>query len=68
MSANVRLWFSTAQAAEYAGKHVDTIRKACESGELHGGQRTKNGRWAIRRECLDAWLDAKPCEHQKAAA
>jgi hypothetical protein len=60
---NARLRFNTAQAAEHAGCHVDTIRKACEAGDLHGGQRAKNGRWSIRRECLDAWLDGRDCEH-----
>lgn len=65
---NTRLRFNTAQAAEYAGCHVDTIRKACESGELHGGQRTKNGRWSVRRECLDAWLDGARCEHAESLA
>jgi hypothetical protein len=64
---NTRLRFDTAQAAEYAGCHVETIRHAAQAGDLHGGQRTKNGRWSFRLECLDAWLDGKPCEHQKAA-
>jgi excisionase family DNA binding protein len=60
---NERLRFSTAQAAEYAGCHVDTVRKALESGDLHGGQRKANGRWSVRRECLDAWLDGTDCPH-----
>ena len=63
-----RLRFNTAQAADYADCHVDTIRRACETGNLHGGQRTKNGRWSIRRECLEAWLDGDKCEHQAVAA
>lgn len=63
---NERLRFNTAQAAEYAGMHVQTVRKALEAGDLHGGQRKAAGRWSIRRECLDAWLDGEPCEHQDA--
>jgi hypothetical protein len=71
-----RLRFSTSQAADYAGKHRDTILRALEAGELHGGQRMdketgkpkKGGRWSIRRECLDAWLDGEACAHQDAAA
>lgn len=73
---NTRLRFNTAQAAQYAGRHVDTIRRALEAGQLHGGQRVnqktgevkKGGRWSIRLECLDAWLDGQPCEHQKGRA
>ena len=70
-----RLRLDTKQAADYSGRHVDTIRRALENGELHGGQRRdkdgrpkRNGRWSIRRTCLDAWLDGVPCEHQEAAA
>ena len=62
---NTRLRFNTAQAAEYADCHVDTIRRALEVGGLHGGQRTKNGRWTIRLERLDAWLDGEKCEHRQ---
>ncbi|WP_183407715.1 helix-turn-helix domain-containing protein [Marmoricola ginsengisoli] len=65
---NTQLRFATSQAAEYAACHEQTIRKACESGELHGGQRKPGGRWSIRRECLDAWLDGAKCEHQIAGA
>lgn len=73
---STRLRFNTAQAADFADKHVDTIRRALEAGELHGGQRRdpqtgkpkKGGRWSIRRECLEAWLDGDRCEHQERAA
>ena len=69
MSESSRLLrVNTAQAAGYSGKHVDTIRRALESGELHGGQRRKHGRWSIRIECLDAWLDGSECAHQVVAA
>lgn len=66
-SVNTRLRFNSAQAAEYADCHVDTIRKAAEAGALHGGQRTKNGRWNFRLACLDAWLDGDKCEHHSDA-
>jgi excisionase family DNA binding protein len=68
MSTETRLRFSTAQAADYASKHVETIRRALEAGELHGGQRKVGGRWSIRRECLDAYLDGESCQHQRVAA
>lgn len=54
---STRLRFSTQQAAEYANLHVDTVRRALQAGELKGGQRKANGRWSIRREDLDRWLD-----------
>lgn len=63
-----RLRFNTQQAAEFTGRHPDTIRRALESGDLHGGQRKKNGRWSIRVTCLEAWVDGEKCEHQKEAA
>lgn len=65
---NERLRFTTAQAAEYADCHVDTVRKAVAAGELHGGQRRQGGRWSVRKECLDAWLDGEKCPHQIAGA
>lgn len=65
---STRLRFNTAQAADYAGCHVDTIRRALEGGDLHGGQRKVHGRWSIRVECLDAWVEGRACEHQAAAA
>jgi excisionase family DNA binding protein len=63
-----RIWFSTAQAAEYAGRHPVTIRAALEAGELHGTQRKRGGRWRMHVACLDAWLGGVECEHQKAGA
>lgn len=55
-----RLRFTTLQAAEYANLHPDTIRRALQAGLLKGGQRVKpNGRWSIRREDLDDWLDGE---------
>lgn len=65
---NTRLRFNTGQAAEYAGLHSSTVLRALEAGELHGGQRKEKGRWSIRAECLDAWLDGVECEHQEAKA
>jgi hypothetical protein len=45
-----RLRFNTAQAAEYANCHPDTILRSLQAGELHGGgQRKAGGRWSIRR-------------------
>lgn len=63
-----RLRFDTEQAADYAGRSTDTIRRALQSGDLHGGQRKVRGHWSIRKECLDAWLDGERCPHQPARA
>lgn len=62
-----RIWFDTRQAADHAGRHPVTVRRALESGQLHGGQAKTGGRWRIHRACLDAWLLARPCEHQDGA-
>lgn len=61
-----RIWMNTAQAADHAGVHIDTIRKAVEGGELHGTQRKVKGRWRIHITCLDAWCSGDHCEHQSA--
>ncbi|WP_277394940.1 helix-turn-helix domain-containing protein [Cellulosimicrobium sp. SL-1] len=56
------------EAADDARVHPETIRDACRSGELHGSQRTKRGRWTIEAQCLTAWIDGGKCEHKQAAA
>lgn len=56
------------EAADVGRRHEITIYRALEGKELHGEQRAKGGRWTIRPECLDAWIDNKKCEHQLAAA
>lgn len=59
---------TVADAAAVSRRHSITVYRALEGQELHGEQRVKGGRWTIRPECLDAWIDNKPCEHQAAAA
>lgn len=57
------------EAAEYARKGVKSVREALGNGDLHGRQFTApGGRWTIRRECLDAWLDGERCPHGKGQA
>lgn len=65
---STRVWLSTAQSADHAGCHPDTVLKACESGELHGTQRKKKGRWRIHVDCLDAWCAGGPCAHDDSKA
>ncbi len=57
-------FLTTVEAAARARRHPVTIRKALESGELHGSQRGAGGRWAIRPECVDAFVEGRPCHHQ----
>ena len=54
---------TTAEAAEVARRHPVTVRRALEGGELHGRQSKAGGRWLIRTECLDAWIDGEKCGH-----
>jgi excisionase family DNA binding protein len=55
---NERIWFTTRQAAEYAGCNIQTIADACRSGALQAGQPFggAGGRWRIHRDALDQWL------------
>ncbi|MFG6277966.1 helix-turn-helix domain-containing protein [Microbacterium sp. 5K110] len=57
-------YLTTAEAAKTARKHPVTVRKALESGELHGSQRSVGGRWTIREDCLEAFIEGRPCEHK----
>lgn len=58
------MYLTTGEAAEYARRHPVTIRRSLVSGELHGVQRVAGGRWLIRPECLEAWLEATKCQHK----
>ena len=60
--------YSPAQAAVVADRAPITIYRALESGSLHGTQQANRGRWSIRPECLDAWLDGEPCAHKAKVA
>ena len=53
------------QAAEATDYSTKWIYDALRSGELHGSQRSKNAKWLIRSECLDAWVAGEKCEHQR---
>jgi hypothetical protein len=65
---STRIWVNTAQAADHAGCHPDTVRRSLEDGSLHGTQRKANGRWRIHINCLNAWCAGAQCDHQKAGA
>lgn len=65
---SIRIWMTTSQAAEHAGRHAQTIRKAAEAGELHGTQRKAGGRWRFHVGCVDAWVLAEDCVHARKKA
>lgn len=65
---STQIWLSTQQAAERAGRHPDTVRRALIAGELHGHQAKANACWRAHVDCVDAWLLGQPCPHQIARA
>lgn len=60
-------YLTVQQAAERTDYSDKWIYDAVRSGELHGSQRSKNAKWLIRPECLDAWVAGEKCEHQQVA-
>ena len=67
-NAPERLILTIPEAAEHCALHRDTVRRACETGALHGMQRMKGAPWRIRISCLEKWLEGEICGHQKDAA
>ena len=51
-----RIWFSTGQAAEYAGRHPKTVLAALQLKKLRGSQKQAGCSWRIHRDSLDDWL------------
>ena len=49
--------YTVQEAADLSKRHPETIRRACQSGELKANQRIKGGNWIIREDDLEAWLD-----------
>lgn len=58
-------WLTPAQVAEHTGRHIVTIWRALESGQLHGHQGKRGGRWSVDPAAVDAYmrgLDSRdPC-------
>lgn len=48
---------TVAEAADVAGRHPDTVRRALADGSLPGWQRVKGGTWMVKPEDLAAWMD-----------
>lgn len=49
-------WLTAAQAAQRANRSAGTIRLAAESGDLHGHQPMRKGRWSFAPGAVDAWV------------
>ena len=49
-------WQTPQKVSESAGRHITTVWLALESGELHGHQRARRGRWSIHPDAVDAWI------------
>lgn len=67
MKTGALIWLTTTEAAARTQRHPDTVRRALEAGELHGGQGKTRGRWRIHVDCVDAWALGEQCAHQVAA-
>jgi hypothetical protein len=55
---------TVAEVAAATRRHPVTVRRALEAGVLHGAQAVKGGRWSVQPECVEAWVDAVPCQHR----
>lgn len=65
MSTN---YLTPAEAAIIAGRNRETITLALRYGTLHGSQRLRHGKWTVREDCLEAWIEARNCTHQAVTA
>lgn len=53
-------WLDVGDAATYASSSVSSLRRAVQTGELRGTQRTPRGKWRFRRDDLDRWIAGLP--------
>lgn len=49
-------FLTVAEAAEVTHRHPEAIYLALQAKELKGAQRTKGGRWLIRRSDIALWV------------
>jgi excisionase family DNA binding protein len=52
-------WETTAQVAERTNRHEVTVRRAVNSGKLHGHQTGPGGRWQFNPLAVDAWVEKR---------
>lgn len=48
-------WLTPKQAADNTGRHLVTVYRALENGELHGHQNCEGGRWHVHPDSVEAW-------------
>jgi hypothetical protein len=48
-------WLTPRQVANRVHRSIDAVYEALQSGELHGHQRKRKGRWTVRPAAADAW-------------
>ena len=49
-------WETTDQVATRIQRHPVTVRLAAESGQLHGHQPKRRGRWKFAPDAVDAFI------------
>lgn len=49
-------WMTPKQVADLVIRNVTDVRRALESGELHGHQKVFRGHWRIDAACVDPWI------------
>ncbi|MFD5864411.1 hypothetical protein ACFWGP_05635 [Agromyces sp. NPDC127015] len=50
---------------ELVDRHPVTVRRALESGDMHGFQRKPRSPWRIDPACARAWVEGRVCEHMQ---
>lgn len=55
------VWLTTAEAAAYTKRHVDTVLKAAAAEVLCSAQAGRGRGRRYRREWLDTWLGSGRC-------
>lgn len=51
------IWFTPEEAATVAHCHPETVRVALRNGDLKGTQAKVHGRWLVREDRLDSWIE-----------
>ncbi|MFI9817597.1 excisionase family DNA-binding protein [Saccharothrix variisporea] len=49
-------WLTVDLVAQRVNRHKVTVRRALESGEMHGHQTGRGGRWSVAAAAIDAWV------------
>lgn len=55
----MKTWLSTKQVATATGRHLVTVQRAAERGDLHGHQPARNCSWRFTEEAVEAWVERR---------